>query len=656
MFAAFNSLMRKSARRLYIFRDLYLIRASGLFDKIWYLEKNPDVANAKIDPMIHYLNHGGFEGRDPGPNFNSAWYLNTYADVKAAGINPLVHYLKNGKKEGRIGQPALKEGINLPYKCPICQKMIEAFLPLPSYYTENLRKHGFPYKPEDGETINHEHYSCPNCGASDRDRLIACYLGEMLSQRAGDEQIRLLDIAPSYPLSEFIKRFRNVTHHTADLSMDGVDLAVDISNMPEVMSDSYDILICSHVLEHIYDDRKALSELYRVIKPGGWGIIMVPIILPLDNIDEDPKVTDPSERWRRFGQDDHVRLYNKSGFMERVEEAGFTLYQLGKDYFGETYFSKYGITSQSILYLAEKKVLSPQRSGNGQNCDFFFIVGTGRCGTTLMAQVLNTHSQICVPGELQVAFETSNNGERLAEIFSTKKNLKFRAKDYIELIQERCPHNLHEYYNYHGFFQRLHYPITSLQWLLTELYTDIAYSQGKSIFAEQTPWYGQNIELLNQLFPQAKFIHMLRDGRDVAISFARTPWWHKNINLNLERWAYEVNKIEDDGVRLLEDRILTVRYEDFVLEPEKVTRIVTTFLKAPFEETMLDPNLHIDYGQFSKNPAKVVSSQAYQIWQREKKTAFFSDSVYGWKTNEEADFGKIGTATMQLLQRFGYEV
>jgi hypothetical protein len=84
--------------------------------------------------------------------------------------------------------------------------------------------------------------------------------------------------------------------------------------------------------------------------------------------------------------------------------------------------------------------------------------------------------------------------------------------------------------------------------------------------------------------------------------------------------------------------------------------MVCTFLNVPFEETMLDPKLHIDYGQFSRNPAKVVSSQAYQNWQREKKTAFFSDSVYGWKTNEEADFGKIGTATMQLLQRFGYEV
>ena len=641
--------------------DLTLIRSSKLFDAAWYLTNNPDVASARVDPVSHYVRHGGFEGRDPGPNFSSSWYLDTYEDVKKAGINPLVHYIRHGQEEGRMSQPqpVQSEPIEFttaPYQCPVCQKQVHEFLPLPALYLENFEKYGYPYTAADDiETTNVEQYSCPHCGASDRDRLYTCYLEEKLSQYAAGEQILMLDIAPSHALSHFIEKFKQVDHHTADLLVEGVDLAIDITNMPEIDPDSYDILICSHVLEHVSDDKKALSELYRVLKPGGWGIIMVPIILTLDQIDEDPQLTDIAERWRRFGQDDHVRLYNKSGFIERVEAAGFTLYELGVEYFGEPVFRQYGITNTSILYVVEKKIINIPKPPIKRKCDFFFIVGTGRSGTTLMAQVLNAHSQICVPGELQIAFETSNNGARLAEIFASMKNLRFRAEDYINLVQERCPHTLDDYYDYQAFFHQLDYPITSLQWLLTELYTDIAYSQGKSIFAEQTPWYGQNINLLNQLFPQAKFIHMVRDGRDVAISFARTPWWHKDVNLNLEQWTSEVNKIEEDGSRWVKQRMLIIRYEDFISTPEKVTKEVCDFLDVPFENTMLNLAFHIDYGQFSKHTDKEAPSLAYQKWQRKKKTAFFSDSLYGWKTNHEVNFDNISRSTRQLLKRFGYE-
>jgi SAM-dependent methyltransferase len=627
-----------------------LIRMSDLFDKDWYLTRNPDVAQAKVNPWLHYLRYGGFEGRDPGPSFCSAWYLDTYNDVKEARINPLIHYLRYGRAEKRMAQPLPTESVNLPYKCPVCQKQVNEFLPLAPYYTENLRNYGFPYKPEEGETINFEQYACPHCSANDRDRLTACYLREMLPRYNGDEQVRLLDIAPSLPLSHIFEAYP-VNRHTADLFTEGADLRVDITNMPEVASDSYDILICSHVLEHVNDDKKALSELYRILKPGGWGVIMVPIILTSDQIDEDPQITDEAERWRRFGQFDHVRLYNKSGFVERMESAGFFVHQLGVDYFGESLFKQFGITNSSILYIAEKKREPYIR----QTCDFFFIIGTGRCGTTLLAQVLNAHSLVCIPSELQIAFETSNNGARLAEIFASRKNLKYGAADYIQLVKERCPHDLQGYYDYQSFFNRLDYPILSLQWLLTEFYTDIAYSQGKSIFAEQTPWYAKNIKLLNQLFPKAKFIHLVRDGRDVAISFARTPWWHKDVKLNLERWANEVIEIEEDTSFLDRQRILTLRYEDLVLKPEDSIQKVCDFLGITFEKTMLNPENHIDYGQFSRHTSAELSSLAHQKWQKEKKSAFFSDNVHGWKNNKEVEFGDISESVMQAFRHFGYE-
>jgi hypothetical protein len=343
-------------RNLNIFRNLFhayiLIRNSKLFDKDWYLVKNPDVAQAKVDPWLHYLLYGGFEGRDPGPNFSSRWYLNTYPDVNQARINPLTHYLRYGSKENRL--PCPPEPSNLPYKCPVCQTRVLDFLPLSPYYSENLTKYGFPYKSEEGETINVKQYVCPNCNATDRDRLYACYLREKLPRYGSVDQLVLLDIAPSAPLSRLFKEF-TVNRQTADLFAGDTDLQVDITNMPEIASASYDILICSHVLEHVNDDKRALSELYRVLKPGGWGIIMVPIILTLTQIDEDPRVTEEAERWRRFGQFDHVRLYNKSGFVERMEAAGFFVKQLGIRYFGESAFKEYGLSATSVLYVAEKR-------------------------------------------------------------------------------------------------------------------------------------------------------------------------------------------------------------------------------------------------------------------------------------------------------------
>ena len=83
-------------------QDLTLIRSSELFNESWYLANNPDVAQKQVDPALHYIQYGGFEGRDPGPEFYSYGYLDTYPDVRAAGMNPLVHYLQYGKREGRV--------------------------------------------------------------------------------------------------------------------------------------------------------------------------------------------------------------------------------------------------------------------------------------------------------------------------------------------------------------------------------------------------------------------------------------------------------------------------------------------------------------------------------------------------------------------------
>lgn len=306
-----------------------------------------------------------------------------------------------------------------------------------------------------------------------------------------------------------------------------------------------------------------------------------------------------------------------------------------------------------IVFAARDKKNPSKQKRDQFDSDFFFIVGTGRSGTTLLAQVLNAHSKIAVPSELQILFEYGNNGERLAEIFQSKKNLIFRAEDYIQLIQSRCPHDLSTYYDYQRFFFEQTYPIHSLQELLIKLYADIAHSQGKSIFGEQTPWYGQNIPLLRELFPEAKFIHMLRDGRDVSISYARTPWWHDDVNLNLQRWEKEVSVIEKDAP---EKRLLTVRYEDLVLSPQEKVEEICHFLSVPFEEQMLDPQFHIDYSQYGRDAANNIDlSSSYKDWEKEKRSAFFTGSVHAWKTNTDIEFHELPLSVRQTLERFGYD-
>jgi predicted SAM-dependent methyltransferase len=245
------------------------------------------------------------------------------------------------------------------YRCSVCGSRVSRFGPLSSLFIEEPRRHGFKYATDESETCNADNYSCPFCGAADRDRLYALYIQEHFPEISARKAIRIVDFAPSEALSAFIRKLisaspQTFSYRTADLFMQGVDDRVDITDMFLYEDNSVDFFICSHVLEHVADDRKALSELYRVLNDEGQGILVVPIVLTADQIDEDPSVTDVAERWRRFGQDDHVRLYSKEGFISRVQEAGFRVQQLGEKHFGKDMFERYGITERSVLYVVGK--------------------------------------------------------------------------------------------------------------------------------------------------------------------------------------------------------------------------------------------------------------------------------------------------------------
>lgn len=282
----------------------------------------------------------------------------TIADTtECSFINVIKKHIPLAVKLGAKRLQARVRSLRGRYRCAVCNARVLAFEPLPEFYLDNFEKHGFPFV-ADSETCNLRNYSCPSCQASDRDRLYALYLSEYLDLRSGSF-LKIVDFAPSPPLTSFIKKLiarsgKSISYRTADLAAEGVDDRVDLADMRDYEDNRFDFFICSHILEHVPDDRKALRELYRILKPGGQGILMVPIVLGLSEIDEDPTVDDESERWRRFGQSDHVRLYSKDGFVDRVREAGFLVDQHGKEFFGEKLFAQNGIGSQSVLYVVGK--------------------------------------------------------------------------------------------------------------------------------------------------------------------------------------------------------------------------------------------------------------------------------------------------------------
>jgi len=239
------------------------------------------------------------------------------------------------------------------YYCPVCQTRLCGFQPLSSYYSKNWRSHGLSIDALEPETLNMVQYMCPQCGAPDRSRLYALYLRERLVSSPSD--FKLLDFAPCPALRLWIKHTFHICYRTADLLKEDVDDRVDLIDMAIYPTASVDAFICSHVLEHIPNDSKAMHELFRILKPGGWGILMVPIFLRQDTIFEDPtKATTEADRWHYFGQADHVRLYSKQGFIDRVNAAGFKIRQFGAFHFGEDTFRRCGLPRKSVLYVVEK--------------------------------------------------------------------------------------------------------------------------------------------------------------------------------------------------------------------------------------------------------------------------------------------------------------
>ncbi|MEJ7591899.1 MAG: methyltransferase domain-containing protein [Planctomycetaceae bacterium] len=172
-----------------------------------------------------------------------------------------------------------------------------------------FRPYGNPPRPDS---------RCPCCGSLERHRLFWRF-AEQKTNLFDTRKKSVLHIAPEPCLAPKLRRRIGSGYLTADFSDPRAMVQMDITGI-KYPDESFDVIYCSHVLEHVQEDMKAMRELWRVLKTDGWAVLLVPITV--DVTYEDPAVTDPLERFEKFGQEDHVRRYGND-YIDRLRSAGF---------------------------------------------------------------------------------------------------------------------------------------------------------------------------------------------------------------------------------------------------------------------------------------------------------------------------------------------
>jgi len=165
-----------------------------------------------------------------------------------------------------------------------------------------------------------ENAFCPGTLSLERHRLLWLYLDRETSFL--NDSLKVLHVAPEQVFYQKFKTFSHWKYTTTDLHSPLADVKADICALP-FEDNSYDLILCNHVLEHIPNDRKAMSELYRVLKKGGTLIAQVPLDENRTTTFEDNSITDRKERTKVFGQYDHVRVYGKD-YLEFLDQTGFS--------------------------------------------------------------------------------------------------------------------------------------------------------------------------------------------------------------------------------------------------------------------------------------------------------------------------------------------
>ncbi len=280
----------------------------------------------------------------------------------------------------------------------------------------------------------------------------------------------------------------------------------------------------------------------------------------------------------------------------------------------------------------------------------FFVVGPPRGGTTMLRLLLNSHPEVCVPPETvffpfllrnaesygdfgtrerieafarDVAAASAETGQTVATVFSTSPEEIAAA---VEAAKVSC------YAEAFAAFMGL-----------------VAGRQEKRVWGDKTPFYTAFIEVLAQCFPNARFIALVRDPRDVAESLHRTEWgrkWYPSLLDAGMRWRYAIMAIERAAPRLGPERLLAVRYEDLVADPERWARDICSFLHLDFDERML---------RFHETATREVP-EGSKAWHQSTLEPISGSRIGRWKQRySPEEIGLIEIACKPEMRRWGYE-
>ena len=236
-------------------------------------------------------------------------------------------------------------GTKKPYKCNICDsdiyRLCEGGINATLFNTRHVIGGGI-----------RENCVCPVCGAIDRTRW--CYYVLKHYTKLFSDACAVLHFAPEKSLEHLIEKNGSCEYYTADINPRIAKYKVDITNI-QFEDNMFDYVIVNHVLEHIPDEGKAISELKRVLKDEGKIILSFPVCTDIDETLDDDTVKTPAERLEKFGQEDHVRLYGLD-VKKRLEGYGLIVKQLSpKDILSVSEIERYGLIPDDIMFVCEKQ-------------------------------------------------------------------------------------------------------------------------------------------------------------------------------------------------------------------------------------------------------------------------------------------------------------
>ncbi|MBK5286716.1 MAG: methyltransferase domain-containing protein [Bacteroidia bacterium] len=204
-------------------------------------------------------------------------------------------------------EPLLRKFISvfysgIKYECPVCGFHARKFLVV----------------------HNGESKLCPSCGSIERKRLLWLYLNDEIKIQEKNN-LKVLHFSPSIAIFRKLKAMDNINYFPTDFYNPLIKNHFDITSLP-FEEKYFDLIICYHILEHVSDDRKAMNELFRVLNFSGALLTQVPY--SENETHEDSSITNPAERKKIFGQEDHVRYYGRSDFKTRLENSGFQVSEI----------------------------------------------------------------------------------------------------------------------------------------------------------------------------------------------------------------------------------------------------------------------------------------------------------------------------------------